>query len=225
MRPIDTVLFDLDGTLLDTAPTFVHALNALRADRGEAPLFLATIRPVVSRGAKAMIAAAFPDSDDVERESLRSRFLDLYLADLLRDTTPFPGMDEVLDTLDRDGLRWGVVTNKPAWLTGPLLDHLGIAARAACVVSGDTLPVRKPDPRPLLHACESIGATPAATVYVGDAENDIRAGRAGGLATALALFGYLGPDDAIDTWAADVHLERPPSLLEWIESRRVGLRA
>lgn len=223
-RHIDTVMFDLDGTLLDTAPDFVHVLNHMRAERDDAPVTLAEVRPVVSRGASAMLKVAFPAATDTELPALRDRFLALYANSLKRDTVLFPGMDALLDALDASGRRWGIVTNKPGWLTGPLLAAFGLDVRAACVVSGDTLPTRKPDPAPLLHACALVSVAPAATVYVGDAENDIRAGRGGGLATALALFGYIDEHDDIDAWGADVQLEAPGLLLDWLGSGAAQMR-
>lgn len=223
-RHIETVLFDLDGTLLDTAPDFVHVLNRMRAERDGEPVTLAEIRPVVSRGASAMLKVAFPAATDTELPALRERFLALYADSLKRDTVLFPGTEAVLDALDASGRRWGIVTNKPGWLTGPLLAAFDLDRRAACVVSGDTLPTRKPDPAPLLHACALVSVAPAATVYVGDAENDIRAGSGGGLATALALFGYIDERDDIDAWGADVHIEAPGLLLDWLGSDAAQVR-
>jgi 2-phosphoglycolate phosphatase len=150
---IQTVLFDLDGTLLDTAPDLAAALNTVLAENCRAPLPFETIRPVVSHGGVAIIRRGFQlQASDPAIEPLRQRLLEVYRANISTHTRPFPGMDDVIDRLEARGLNWGVVTNKPGWLTQPLLSDLGLLQRAACVVSGDTLAQRKPDPAPMLHA-------------------------------------------------------------------------
>ncbi|TCO83504.1 phosphoglycolate phosphatase [Plasticicumulans lactativorans] len=215
--PIRCVLFDLDGTLLDTAPDLAGALNALRAEEGLAPLPYARLRPLASHGAARLLAAGFdlgPQHAAFER--LRTRFLALYRAMLAEATVPFPGIGELLDALDARGLAWGVVTNKPGWLTTPLLAALGLAERAACVVAGDTLAVAKPDPAPLLHACALAGVPATACVYVGDAARDIEAGRRAGMRTLVARFGYIGADDRPEDWQADGGIDHPLELLDWL---------
>lgn len=218
---IDTVLFDLDGTLLDTAPDFAAVLNAMRAERGVDAMAYPAFRAVVSHGATAMLAHAFPTvvPDAQALETLRGEFLERYAANLTGATVLFDGMDAVLNELESSGRRWGIVTNKPGWLTTPLLAAMGLDRRAASVVSGDTLPERKPHPAPVLHGCTLAGGNPARSVYVGDAERDIQAGRAGGLATAVALFGYIGQDDRPQDWGADTLLASPVALLDWLEAR------
>lgn len=214
---VRTVLLDLDGTLADTAPDLAYALNELRAEQGRAPLPYTAIRPVVSHGSTALLRLGFSDiSDDGAFAALRQRLLTLYGEHIARATTLFAGMDEVLHYVERHGLRWGVVTNKPAFLTEPLMAALGLATRAACMVSGDTTAYCKPHPEPLLHACRTVGSSAAECVYIGDAERDIRAGRAAGMRTLAATFGYLGADDRPDSWGADALVERPGAIIEWL---------
>ncbi len=210
------VLFDLDGTLLDTAPDMAGALNALLAEQARPPLDYGTVRPLVSHGSPAVVRHAFPDADATRLEQLRQRFLQIYATRLTRETRPFPGIEPVLETLERRGIHWGVVTNKPGFLTEPLLEGLGLRRRAACVLSGDTLPERKPHPRPLLVAAEQAGVPPASCIFVGDALRDIQAARAAGMLPLLARFGYIGPDDDPDSWQAAGSLAAPGELLEWI---------
>lgn len=217
--PIRTVLFDLDGTLLDTAPDLADALNTVLQENRHGPLPVAAIRSVVSHGATALIRLGFRlDETSPQFETLRRRLLEVYRDNLSNRTRPFPGMCEVLAELDRRGLRWGVVTNKPAWLTEPLLRDLGLFERSACVVSGDTLPVRKPHPAPLLHACAQAGSRPGHCVYVGDARRDIEAGRNAGMHTLLALFGYFLASDRPQEWEADGLLDTPQDLIHWLDA-------
>jgi 2-phosphoglycolate phosphatase len=210
------LLLDLDGTLLDTAPDMGGALNRLRREEGLAPLPYETIRPNVSHGAARLVNLGFPEATGAMFERLRRRFLDLYAENIAAETRLFDGLDAVLGEADRRGLPWGVVTNKPAWLTDPLLRQLELDRRAACVVSGDTLTERKPHPMPLLHAAEVVGMKPAHCVYVGDAERDIQAGRAAGMTTLIAAYGYIDRDDDIGRWQANGIVEQPGELLEWL---------
>ena len=217
MKETSALLLDLDGTLLDTAPDMGGALNRLRIERGLEPLPSSRIRPVVSHGAARLVTLGFPDASGNEFEMLRLRFLEIYAQNLAADTRLFPGFDSVLEELERRGLPWGVVTNKPAWLTDPLLAILGLDRRARCVVSGDTLPERKPHPLPLLHAAELVGVPPARCVYVGDAQRDIQAGRAAGMTTLVAAYGYLGADDDPGSWEPTGIVSEPEELLAWLE--------
>ncbi len=212
-----TVLFDLDGTLLDTAPDLTWAINQLRAEHGLPALSCEFVRPTVSHGTPRMLHAAFGiDTTHPDFPGLRTRLLDLYQGHIADMTTPFRGMAEALVALEEAGMNWGVVTNKPAFLTNPIMARLGLAARAVTVVSGDTTPFSKPHPAPLLHACQEAGSLPTECVFVGDAECDIAAGRAAGMATVVALFGYLSADDAPHKWGADVLVESPATMLDWI---------
>jgi N-acetyl-D-muramate 6-phosphate phosphatase len=215
--PLRAVLFDLDGTLLDTAPDMVGALNALRAEHDLAPLPYDAVRAAVSHGAARVVKIGFPDSDPAAAAALQRRFLDIYRGALSRGTRLFPGMDAVLAARARRGLKSGIVTNKPAWLTEPLLEELNLRARFECVVSGDTVAERKPHPLPLLHAADLIHVAPQACVYVGDAERDIQAGRAAGMRTVVAAYGYIGADDSPASWNATGIVDHPQQLLSWVD--------
>ena len=221
VRHIRTVLFDLDGTLLDTAPDMGYALNQTLLEHDRHPLPLIHIRPHVSHGARALVRLGFGlKPGDHDYDAIRQRLLDIYRANLARDTRLFPGMEKVLGSIEKRGLNWGVVTNKPAWLTDPLVDALDLSHRAVCIVSGDTTRNSKPHPEPLLHACRQAGSQPAQCLYVGDAPRDIEAGRNAGLRTIVALFGYIGPDDEPLNWGADISIERPEQLLDWLPNGR-----
>jgi phosphoglycolate phosphatase len=199
----EAVFFDLDGTLVDTAPDMVSILCDLLKDNGFGPLPYATARASVSNGAAGLIKLAFPGIDDVGRQRLHRDYLERYEQAVCVGSIVYPGLLEVLDQLESEGRPWGVVTNKPRRMTEPLLAELGLAGRAACIVSGDTLPQRKPDPAPLLLASRLAGVTPARSVYIGDAERDIVAGRAAGMATIAAAYGYIVAGDDPARWHAD----------------------
>ncbi|QSX78038.1 phosphoglycolate phosphatase [Agrilutibacter solisilvae] len=205
-------LFDLDGTLLDSAPDMLAVVNHMRSLHGREPMPLSTLRPVVSKGARAMLAAAFPDIDTTIRESWVPDFLAHYERELGRHGEPFPGVPAMLDALEADGCTWGIVTNKPEYLARQLMPLLGWQARCAVLIGGDTLPVRKPDPLPLVHAARQLGFTPAEAVYVGDDERDIVAARAAGMPSVVALWGYRLADDRPDAWQGDVLVEDPAAL-------------
>ena len=213
------LLLDLDGTLLDTAPDMGGALNLLRAEHGLEPLPAQVIRPVVSHGAMRLVALGFPAATGASFEALRQRFLELYAANLAIGTRLFPGFEAVLERLESRGLPWGIVTNKPGWLTDPLLAALGLDRRAACAVSGDTLPERKPHPLPLLHAARLVGVEPERCVYVGDAERDIQAGRAARMTTLVATYGYISTSEDPRQWQPHGMVSEPAGVLDWLESR------
>jgi phosphoglycolate phosphatase len=211
------VLFDLDGTLLDTAPDFVIALNALRDEEALPPLPASVIRPHVSHGSPAMIRVGFDiTAEHPDYERRRLRFLDLYAAVLGQGTELFEGMEEVLLALEGRGLPWGIVTNKPGWLTTPLLATLGLDRRVACAISGDTTVRAKPYPDPLLAGARDIGIAPGACLYVGDAERDIAAARAASMPVLVALYGYLGSEDRPELWGGDGSIACARDLLAWI---------
>lgn len=196
-------LFDLDGTLVDTAPDLGHAANLVRAECGLAPLPDADYRPVASSGARGLLGVALgmtPDHPDfpVRRDS----FLAHYRIHMARVSRPFPGVVELLSAIESKGLRWGVVTNKPGWLTQPLMQQLGLSQRAACTVSGDCTPRPKPAPDPLLLACGQIDLEPGDCVYVGDDLRDIQSARAANMRCVAAGWGYIG-STAIAGWGAD----------------------
>jgi N-acetyl-D-muramate 6-phosphate phosphatase len=213
------VLFDLDGTLLDTAPDMIHALNRVRTEEGREPLPYALARTQVSHGSSGLIRLAFPDLDGALLESLRLRLLDHYSARLAVDTALFKGCQSVLDQLGKRDMTWGIVTNKPGFLTTPLLAALGLDRTAGCVVSGDTLPQRKPHPAPLLFAAEQLKVAASQCLYVGDAERDVQSARAAGMPVLVARYGYLGPADDTDAWQADAHIETPLEIIDWLEGR------
>jgi phosphoglycolate phosphatase len=218
----DALLLDLDGTLLDTAPDMGGALNRLRAEHGREPLPDAVIRPVVSHGAMRLVSLGFPEASGAEFERLRLRFLDVYAANLAIGTRLFPGFDAVLGALEAQGVPWGIVTNKPGWLTAPLLETLGLDRRAACAVSGDTVAERKPHPMPLLHAASLVGVAAERCVYAGDAERDIQAGRAAGMTTLVAAYGYLSAEDDPLGWQPHGIVQSPGELLAWFRGPRAG---
>lgn len=208
------VLFDLDGTLLDSAPDFVATIDVLRAQRDEGAMPAAALRPHVSRGARAMLAAAFPQLGEAEREALVPPFLAIYREQLARHGAPFDGVEALLSAIEASGSRWGIVTNKPESLARALLPLLGWEARCAVLVGGDTLPARKPDPLPLLHAAQALGVAPRDCAYVGDDERDIIAARAAGMPAVVALWGYRPGDDDPATWQGDALAETPRELLD-----------
>jgi 2-phosphoglycolate phosphatase len=212
------VLFDLDGTLLDTAPDMVGALNALRREQSLAPMPYEAIRSAVSHGAARVVKAGFPDANPEEALQLQRRFLEIYRSALSRETRLFPGMDAVLDALASWHIKSGIVTNKAAWLTEPLLEELGLRHRFACVVSGDTLAERKPHPLPLLHAAALAEVSPSECIYIGDAERDVQAAHAAAMPALVANYGYLRPDEDARQWGGDGYLERPLDLLDWLKA-------
>ena len=218
---IETVLFDLDGTLADTAPDLSDSLNRLLLEQNRQPLPHETIRPFVSHGGIVMICMAFDITEDhAELPQLRTRFLEIYRSCLACKTRLFEGMDQVLTRLESAGITWGVVTNKPNWLTRPLLQSLNIEHRAGCIVSGDTVAHSKPHPAPMLHACELLDCRPATTLYIGDARRDIEAGHNACMHTLVAQYGYLGKNDIPESWGADGMVNTPGEILEWLDITR-----
>jgi 2-phosphoglycolate phosphatase len=212
------VLFDLDGTLLDTAPDMVGALNRLREEHSLAPLPFDAVRSAVSHGAARVVKTGFPSADEQHLPALQQRFLEIYRSALCRETQLFAGMDEVLDALTGWRVKCGIVTNKAAWLTDPLLTELGIRQRFACVVSGDTVAERKPHPMPLLHAATLAEVRPSECIYVGDAQRDVQAAHAAEMPALVANYGYLRADEDPTDWGGDGYLNRPLDLLDWLKS-------
>jgi len=214
---IRAVLFDLDGTLADTAPDLAGALNLLLGEHGRAPVPLAHARPLTSAGARGMLQAGFGITPDApEYESLKVRFLELYARAVCVDTRLFGGISELLDALERRGTPWGVVTNKPERFTTPLLEALGVLHRAACVVSGDTVARAKPHPDPLLHAARALALAPTSCLYVGDDLRDVQAARAAGMPILAASYGYLGHEGDCRAWLADGVIEHPLETLNFL---------
>jgi phosphoglycolate phosphatase len=210
------VLFDLDGTLLDTAPDMVNALNVLRGEHQLPAMPYEVVRSAVSHGAARVVRTGFESVGEAESARLQQRFLQIYRAALSVHTRLFPGMQAVLDDLDARGLKYGIITNKAAWLTEPLLEEMQLRSRFACVVSGDTLAERKPHPLPLLHAAALVGVRPSACVYVGDAQRDVEAAHAAGMPALVADYGYLRADEDSRSWGGDVYLKEPGDLLLWL---------
>ena len=214
----DAVLFDLDGTLVDSAPDLAGAADELRALHGLAPLPYESYRPRAGSGARGMLAAAFGLAPGDEGYAiLRDAFLDLYARRLIRASTVFDAVPDMLSRIEASGRPWGVVTNKAMYLADPLLCGLALKHRAAVLVGGDTTPHTKPHPAPLLHAAGSLGLDPARCVFVGDDARDVQAGRAAGMATVAAAWGYLGLGARVGDWQADAVVVSPDALLKWLE--------
>lgn len=219
MTSVRAVLFDLDGTLADTAPDLGAALNRLLAEMGKPPLPLAISRPHTSSGARGMLLAGLGISpEDPDYEPLKNRFLDLYAGHVCEHTRLFEGMPEVLEALEARSLPWGVVTNKAERFTHPLLRLLNLDTRSACIVCGDTTAHPKPHPAPLHLAARQLGLEPATCLYVGDDLRDIQAARAAGMPVVAAAFGYLGEGGNPADWRADAILQHPRDLLRFLEA-------
>jgi len=217
MLTFSAVLFDLDGTLVDTAPDLAFALNFLLREQGRSPLTYEEIRPQASNGSAALIKLGFDigPADEAYKE-LQQRFINLYQQNIARETRLFDGMEAVLEKLEANSISWGIVTNKPAFLTDPLVEKLALTDRAACVVSGDTTAHSKPHPAPMLHACELINHAPEDCLYIGDAERDIQAGKNTNMRTMTARWGYLAPHDQPESWQADIIIDHPRDILQWL---------
>ncbi|MBB3227188.1 phosphoglycolate phosphatase [Luteibacter sp. Sphag1AF] len=205
------VFFDLDGTLLDSAPDLYGALLIQCAEEGVEPPPYAPVREVVSRGSRAVLSCAFPEADDAALLARVPRYLEIYEASMATHTVAFDGIPALLEGLDARGIVWGVVTNKPGFLTDALLPRLVPHWNTAAVISGDTLPVKKPDPAPVLLACARAGVDPARCVFVGDDRRDVQAGAAAGLYTVAVRWGYLDGGDP-DSWGADIVVDSPAEL-------------
>ncbi|HUP97455.1 MAG TPA: phosphoglycolate phosphatase [Usitatibacter sp.] len=214
---IEAVLFDLDGTLADTAPDMARTVNLMRTSRGLAPVPLGQVRAHVSKGARGMICSAFEmTAEHPDFQAMREEFLDLYNDNLCVDTRLFPGMPELLDTLESRSIAWGVVTNKFERFARPLMTGLGLGERAAVIVGGDTCARPKPFPDPLLFAAAKLGVKPERTLYVGDDERDVQAARAAGMPVLVAGYGYLGDGTPPTAWNADAIVNGAGEIGEWI---------
>ena len=209
--PPRAVLFDLDGTLVDSAPDLIAAVRALCNELGAPPPDAERVREVVSAGGRAMLRRGLPGADETMIDQWLPRFLDIYSVNMVQHTRLYDGMDEVLQDFESRGIAWGVVTNKAGWLARPMLEQLNLSARCAALVTGDCLSVRKPDPAPVLRACELAGAEAFATVFVGDDLRDVQAGRAAGTLTIAAAWGYLDGGDP-HAWGADLVVDAPSGL-------------
>lgn len=216
---LSCVLFDLDGTLVDTAPDLIACLNHALNHHGLPAVSGDFIKPFISYGAAAMIKAALGQSTTDERQkTILKTMLDHYQLNIAVHTVFFSGILETLNTIEALGLKWGVVTNKRERFTHPLMDALKLTQRAACIISGDTTANSKPHPEPMLAGCKQADVSPEQCVYIGDAGHDIMAGKNAGMKTLAALYGYLKPDDSPATWDADGYIEHPEQINSWIKS-------
>jgi len=213
---VQAVLLDLDGTLLDTAGDLVGTVNRLLLNHQRSPAPLQNLRPYVSQGAICLISRAFEiDEESDFALSLKQEFLTLYRDNLSIHSKLFSGMEEFLNYLDQQSIPWGIVTNKPEWLTIPLLVETGLSQRTSCIVGGDTLEESKPSPAPVIHACSLLNVSPSFALMVGDDKRDIDSGNAAGSLTAAAGWGYVQPGDSMSSWQADHTFDSVKQLHDW----------
>ncbi len=215
---LDCVLFDLDGTLVDTAPDLIACLNQALDLKGYAKVNDADIKPLISLGAMAMVKQAASEADAAQQSQLLDLMLDCYQINIAEHSRFFAGIDETLEIIESAGLKWGVVTNKRERFTLPLMDALNLSQRAACVISGDTTAKSKPDPEPMFAACQRAQVKPENCVYIGDAAHDIIAGKKANMKTLAAVYGYLKQGDQPESWGADGLIENPQQLQQWIRA-------
>ena len=218
---ITTILFDLDGTLVDTAPDLGHALNLQLIHHGKAPLADAAIRPFASHGSRGLVGLGFGIMPTDENFiAMRDEYLSIYESVFTRSPVLLPGIADLLQAIESKGLKWGIVTNKPRRFTVGLIESMGLNLenRAVCIVCGDDAPQPKPSPATLLMACEQVNVKPENCIYVGDAERDIIAGKAAGMKTVVALFGYIDVSDKPYEWGADALIEKPNDLFDFFHS-------
>lgn len=217
-KGIQAVLFDLDGTLIDSAPDLGAAADQMRTARGLPSLPAEHYRPMAGAGARGMLGVAFGITPDTpEYNALREEFFSNYEARMTQTTYAFDGIAQLLADIEARGLLWGIVTNKSSRFTDPLTRAMPLLSGARAVVSGDTTPHAKPHPAPLFEAASRLGLAPEACIYVGDDERDIVAGRAAGMKTVAALYGYLGAVAAAQHWGADAAIKYPHELLQWLD--------
>ena len=222
MKPqhkISTVLFDLDGTLIDTAPDMAAALDILCDEEQHARLDFSDVRPAVSNGSVALVKLAFGEQLETQTlDRLKQRYLEIYQNNLAVQSQLFAEMSDLLTHLERNNIKWGVITNKPGWLTEPLMKSLGLHLRAACIVSSDSTVNRKPHPEPMFYACKLTNALPGECIYVGDARRDIEAGQNAGMKTVIAQYGYIPDSENTDDWQADYSIQSPSQLLKLLDN-------
>ncbi len=211
---IKTVLFDLDGTLIDTAPDMAAALDLLCDEEKQDRLPFSQVRPIVSNGSVALVKLAFGEViNEQTLERLKTRYLEIYQQHLAVHSELFDEMELLLQQLEQKKIKWGVVTNKPGWLTEPLMQALNLTQRAACIVSSDSTKNRKPHPEPMYLACKIANTKPDACVYIGDARRDIEAGRNAGMRTIIAQYGYIADTENTEEWQADHSIQTPSQIL------------
>lgn len=214
------ILFDLDGTLLDTASDLISALNHALRQEGLSSVSAERIKPYISHGAAAMVRHSLNGTfNDEIQEKVLELMLNDYRSHISDHTKFFSGMGKILDTLENRGIKWGIVTNKRERFTFPLMDAFNLTSRAACIVCGDTTANSKPHPDPMLAACKQAGVNPHQCLYIGDSANDIKAGKSAGMKTMAAAYGYLKPDDDPDSWNADALIKSPDEILPWIDKK------
>ena len=217
MQPVSAVLFDLDGTLVNSAPDLAFALNSVLEEQGREPVPFEDIRPMAGHGSRGLLGLGFGITpEDKCYPALQQRFLEIYQANLSRETALFDGMEKVLNTIEQQGMKWGIITNKPSFLTQPVVDALGLSKRTNCIVSGDTTAHSKPHPAPMLYACDIIDTPAEQCLYIGDAKRDIDAGKSVNMQTIAVRYGYLGKQDIIEDWQADQIIEHPHEILQWV---------
>lgn len=214
---IDAVLFDLDGTLLDTAPDLAATLNALLRTQHLPPLPLSSIRPLVSAGVAGLLKLGFDINETTPTfPYLRQAFIKYYSQHSTELTQLFPDVDKVINYLEINHIKWGIVTNKLMALTTPLINHFPLLKKAQCIVAGDTLAYSKPHPKPLLYACDSMQCMPKNCVYLGDAKKDIAAANAAGMYSLVALYGYIPLEEQVKSWNASAMIHTPLALIDWL---------
>jgi len=214
---IKAALFDLDGTFADTAPDLAASLNFVRAARNLPPLPLEILRPQASHGSRGLLKVGFDiDDDHADFITLRDMFLEHYASNICVQTRLFSDMPELIDTLEQRNIKWGIITNKPDWLTVPLMEALGYAERAACLISGDTCSHAKPHPEPMYKACEIIDVPPAQCLYLGDDVRDMKAANASGMHGIIAQYGYVGADASVESWNAHGSIDKPTELIGYL---------
>jgi len=214
---IKAVLFDLDGTFADTAPDLASALNHARATRKLPPLSVETLRPQASHGSRGLLKIGFGiEPEHPDYDTLRDIFLDYYARNICVHTRLFGDMAQLITELERRGIKWGIVTNKPHRFTVPLMQALGYADRAACLISGDTYANAKPHPEPMLKACHIIGVAPAQCLYLGDDQRDMQAATAAGMPGIIANYGYINDDASIENWKAQGSVNQPTELIAYL---------
>jgi len=215
---IKAILFDLDGTFADTAPDLAAALNHARTTRSLPPLPLEVLRPQASHGSRAMLKTGFDiEPGHPDFIPLRDIFLDYYASNICVYTQLFGDMAHLVGELEKRGIKWGIVTNKPDYLTVPLMQALGYAERAACLISGDTCAHAKPHPEPMFKACELAGVTPAQCLYLGDDLRDMQAANSSGMRGIIASYGYVSADVSVENWKAHGSINRPTELLAYLD--------
>lgn len=217
-KKINAVLFDLDGTLLDTAPDLAAALNTLLVTGDHQPLPLTEIRPFISEGAAGLLKRGFNiTKGDVSFPHLHKKLIEYYSEHICDHTQLFPGMDTVIHYLQKNNLAWGIVTNKSIALTTKLIHYFPLLKKAQCIIGGDTLTVSKPHPKPLLHACECIGGDPKNCVYIGDSARDIQAAQAAGIHSLVALYGYIPSKKEAESWKANGMVHTPLAIIDYLQ--------